>query len=352
MAGKYVAYVGTYTHENSEGIYVYDVDPKTGVFKERSITPINNPSNLTVAHNGHFLYSIADEGVAAYSIGPEGDLTKINLEWIGGMRGCHIRTDSKDRFIFTGGYHDGRVTVMRIRKDGGIGEICDGIFHQGVSKSIAEKRLDPHVSCVELTPDEKFLCACDCGLHQIRVYSIDYRSGKLTLNDILRLEMDSAPRNFRFSADGKYLYVITEGSNEIFVYSYTLNGKDPEFEMIQKISLLNAKDDKEIASGTNLKPSKNERYVFAGIDGINAIEIFKRDTKTGLLEYFSRTPISGDFPKSFAILPGEKFFVSLNHDTDEIRTFRIDYEEGHCLGINKPIRIAKPNCIYIHQLVE
>ena len=26
MEGKYVAYVGTYTHENSVGIHIYDVD--------------------------------------------------------------------------------------------------------------------------------------------------------------------------------------------------------------------------------------------------------------------------------------------------------------------------------------
>ena len=29
---KYVAYVGTYTHENSIGIHVYDVNPETGIF--------------------------------------------------------------------------------------------------------------------------------------------------------------------------------------------------------------------------------------------------------------------------------------------------------------------------------
>ena len=69
MSGeRYVAYVGTYTHEKSEGIYVYDVDAATGVLKERSLAYINNPSYVCVSHDGKYLYSISDEGVAAFSI--------------------------------------------------------------------------------------------------------------------------------------------------------------------------------------------------------------------------------------------------------------------------------------------
>ena len=46
---KYVAYVGTYTHENSVGIHIYDVDVTKGYMKERKVVPINNPSDLVVS---------------------------------------------------------------------------------------------------------------------------------------------------------------------------------------------------------------------------------------------------------------------------------------------------------------
>lgn len=350
MADKYVAYVGTYTHTKSKGIYVYDVNPETGVMTERSVTPINNPSNLTVSHSGKFLYSIADEGVAAFSIDENGDLTKINQEWIGGMRGCYVRCDSQDRYLFVAGFHDGRVTMMKLNEDGSIGGISDGIFHQGVGKSLAEMRLDPHVTCVELTPDEKFLCAVDVGLHQVKVYEVDYENGKLHLADILRCEINSGPRMLRFSSSGRFAYVMTESSNEIIVYHYTKreNGA-PDFEKLQTVSMLHGMKD-EVASGTNLKGSKDGRFVLASLDGINAMVIYKRDKETGLLEYMAHNYISGDFPKSFAMIPGDKYFVSLNHDSDEMTTFVIDYETGHCLMQNKPIKITKPNCILVHKL--
>lgn len=60
---KYVAYVGTYTHEKSIGIHLYDLDVEAGTMKERKVIPINNASHLAVSHNGKYLYSIADEGV-------------------------------------------------------------------------------------------------------------------------------------------------------------------------------------------------------------------------------------------------------------------------------------------------
>lgn len=70
---RYVAYVGTYTHEKSVGIYVYDVDVENGVLTQRSVAPINNPSYLCVSHDGTRLYSIEDEGVAAFIIDENGD---------------------------------------------------------------------------------------------------------------------------------------------------------------------------------------------------------------------------------------------------------------------------------------
>ena len=296
MSEKYVAYVGTYTHEKSEGIYVYDIDVNTGAMKERSVAYINNPSYVCLSHDGKFLYSIADEGVAAFSIDENGDLKKINQCWIGGMRGCYLEVDSQNRFLFVGGYHDGRVTMMRLNRDGSIRGISDGIFHQGLAISASERRLDhPKVSCVKLTPDEKYLCAADHGLNQIKVYRVDYKLGKLKLEDIVRCNLDSAPRSIRFSSDSKFMYVLTELANEVEVYSFKDEGDEPEFERIQEISTC---DEPYASSSTCMDISKDDKFVYVSVDGYDEVAIFKRSAKTGKLSFEQSTPVSGDFPKS------------------------------------------------------
>ena len=345
---KYVAYVGTYTHENSVGIHVYDIDMQKGKLTQRSVAPINNPSNIVVSHSGKFLYSIADEGVAAFSIDENGDLTKINQEWIGGMRACYVEIDSLDRFLFLGGFHDGRVTMMRLNGDGSVAGISDGIFHQGIGKSSVEKRLDPRVTCTKLTPDEKYLCAVDWGLNQIKIYEVDYNKGKLILNDIVRCPFNSCPRRIRFSKDGAFAYVLEEATNILEVYTYTLKKAGPEFEKIQEISILQTHD--AIASSSALEFSPDGKYLYASIDGLNEVGCIKINPN-GTAELESSTRISGDYPKSIAILQDNVTLIYLNHDSNEIRTFTVDHEKKCCLMKNAPIKVDKPNSIQIHRLV-
>ncbi len=346
---KYVAYVGTYTHENSLGIHVYDVDVKEGCLKERSVTPINNPSYLKVSADGEILYSIADEGVAAFRIGPDGDLEKINQAWIGGMRGCYVETDKKRRYLFVGGYHDGRVTMMKLNKDGSIKGIADGIFHQGLGISSVEKRLEPKVTCVDLTPEEKFLCAVDYGLEQIKIYEVDYAKGRLNIVDVVRFPYESAPRIIRFSSDGRFAYVMCEQSNEIYVYAYSVANGEPVFDKIQTISVM-GDEDYAMAASSMIAFSGDEAYLYVSIDALNAVSCLKRDPKSGLLSWEFVTHISGDYPKTLHVLPGDGYFAVLNHDSDEIRTFVIDHEKKCCLMKNRPIGIDQPNCIQIHRL--
>lgn len=346
---KYVAYVGTYTHENSLGIHVYDMDIQEGKLTERNVTPINNPSYLKVSKDGKILYSIADEGVAAFRIDENGDLEKINQAWIGGMRGCYVETDMKRRYLFVGGYHDGRVTMMRLNPDGSLDGIADGIFHQGLGISSVEKRKEPKVTCVDLTPDERFLCAVDYGLDQVKIYEVDYEKGKLDLADVLRLPFESAPRIFRFSLDGRFAYILCERTNEIHVYSYAVLKGEPVFEKIQTISVM-GNENYGMAASSMIAFSGDEKYIYVSIDALNAVSCMRRDEETGMLSWEFDTHISGDYPKTLHVLPGDKYFAVLNHDSDEIRTFSIDHEKKCCLMKNAPIRIDQPNCIQIHRL--
>lgn len=346
---KYVAYVGTYTHGNSVGIHIYDVDVELGKMEEKKVVPINNPSHLTVSADGKFLYSIADEGVAAFKILPDGDLEPINEKWIGGMRGCYVEVDKENRHLFVGGYHDGRVTMMNLEEDGSIGEVADGIFHNGMGRSIAERNYCPHVNCVKLTPDEKHLCAVDGGLDQVKIYKIDDKSGKLKIADILREHLNSSPRMMRFSKNGKYAYVLGEENNTVDVYKYECTEDGPQFEEIQSIPTVDAKE-KANCGASDIEITEDGKYLFCSNAGVNTVIIYSIDEKTGMLEEVCDSKISGNYPKTIAVLPDNKHFVSLNHDTNTITTFAVNYEKKCFLMSEKPISIDQPNCIYIHKL--
>ena len=268
---KYVAYVGTYTHENSVGIHIYDVNVEQGSLKERKVVPINNPSDLVVSKNHKFLYSIADEGVEAFSIQPDGDLTPINKQWIGGMRGCYVEVDDENRYLFVGGHHDGRVSMMHLDMVGCIGEFADGVFHKGMGRSIAQRNFIPHVDCVKLTPDQKFLCAVDNGLDQVKIYRVNYESGKLKLIDIIRGPIESAPRMIRFSRDGQYAYILYELLNCVEVYHYSVVNDMPVFEKVQTVSTVTEKEE-DICAASGMEISKSGKYLMCSNAGVKKDE--------------------------------------------------------------------------------
>ncbi len=351
MKEKYVAYVGTYTHENSIGIHLYDVDVEAGRLKERKVIPINNPSDLIVSHDGQFLYSIADEGVEAFRILPDGDLQPLDEQWIGGMRGCYVEVDDKNRYLFVAGHHDGKVTMMRLLEDGSIGDIADGIFHKGMGRSIAMRSSKPHVDCVKLTPDQKFLCAVDNGLDHIKIYRLDYENGKMKLADILRCPLESAPHMIRFSRDGRFAYVLYELLNQVDVFSYELLDGEPHFEKVQSITTMAPKDD-DVCAASGMEVSPDGNYLFCSNAGVNSAVIYEIDQETGMLTLVCNEKISGDYPKMIGIFPDGRHFMSLNHETNEITTFKIDYDKKYIVMMGKPIPVDKPNCVYIHKLGE
>lgn len=346
---KYVAYVGTYTHGSSIGIHLYDVDVEEGVLRERKVVPVNNSSYLARSKSGKYLYSIADEGVAVFAIHADGDLEYINKVDIGGMRGCYLSVDETGKYLFVAGYHDGKVTVVHTHRDGRLGSVMDGVFHKGIG-SVAERSFRPHVSCVIPTPDNKYLCAVDNGIDQVKIYRLDKRRHKLHLEDIVRCRRESGPREMRFSRSGKYAYLIYELSNDVDVFSYEDGSKGPVFEKVQNISILDTDLDPMHDAAETLAMSPDGHYLFASTAGDNSITMFAIDPENGQLERKFSLPISGEYPKSMKLFPDGKHIAIVNHESNSITTFTIDYEKNVLMMKGKPMSVDTPNCILIEEV--
>ncbi len=350
---KYVAYVGSYTHGSSKGITVYDVDVENGVLTKRSEVPVSNASHTAVSKNGKYLYSIEDEGVAVFRRDTNGDLSRINSVDIDGMRGCFLATDVDGKYLYVAGYHDGKVTVVHTHRDGRLGSLMDGVFHSGLG-SVAERNFRPHVNCVRPTPDNKYLCAVDNGIDQVKIYKINKRTDKLELVDILRCPRESGPRIIRFSQDGNYAYILFELSNEIKVYTYDGSGRQPEFELIQSITTLTKINDKDAvhsaASGLALAP--DGRHLFCTTAGENTVSMYEINPEDGTLTKKFTLPVSGDYPKDLVIFPDNQHIAVVNHGSNEINVFTIDYQKNVMIMKGRPIKVDKPNCIHIWTVPE
>lgn len=339
---QYVGYICSYTLGGSKGIAVYDADIENGNLQLRRELQASNPSYLTLSSDGKFLYATADFGINAYEIQKDGDLNFINTATINGMRARYISLSKNNKFAFTAGYHDGKITVVKINEDGSVGTITDEAYDKGTGRAL-DRNYTPHVTCTVLTPDQRFLMACDSGIDQVKIFRFDEEKGTLKLVDILRCELDSAPRTVIFSKDGKFAYILSEIKNKILVYTYNVENDAPKFELIEKINILGESVSRNSAAKC-IKLSHDENYLFCLNVGDNSITLFQRDPISGKLTNISTLPISGEYPKDIIIFPDDKHIALLNHDSASVTFFQVEYEKGLILMCGKPLTNDTPNC--------
>ena len=348
---KYVAYVSTYTSgmtDNIHGIKIYDVDMEIGRFKEKDQVEITNSSYVTISHNSRYLYSITDFGVEAYKIEKDGSLTVINQGSVNGMRGCYLSTDYEDKYLFVAGYHDGKLTVLRLNEDGSVGAITDEIYHKTMG-SIAERSARPHVTCAVMTTDNKYLLVADQGMDHVNVYKFDHVTGKVKLVDILRSALNAAPKTIQVASNGRFLYIINELKCTVDVYRYEDGKRGPNFELLQTVEIIKlSRGSVNSASGFGF--SDDYKYLLCSVAGNNSVTVFNVDEETGLLTKNFSLPVSGDYPKDAVLFPDNRHLVSANHISSTLTFFDVDMEKNVIVMHGKEIKVQQPNCIIFHKL--
>lgn len=348
MSDKYVAYVGSYTRGDSKGLHIFDFDPATLTFKLTDVFEINNPSVVHLSNDGRYLYCNCDEGVASFKILKDGNIVLQNKANVNGLRPCYLSTDRANRFLVTAGYHDGKLTILRLEEDGSVGEVTDEVFMKGLG-SVAGRNYRCHVNCALFTPDENYLLAVDLGMDQVKIYSFDHNTGKIKLHDILRCELESGPKHMIFSNDGKYAYLTHEDKNYVTKYSYT-----PEHAVFTKLQTISTLPDNYdgINSAITLKISDDDRHLFVTNSGHNSVAIYYNDPQTQLLDRLCVLPTSGDYPRDLILVPGRDSFVCVNQESNSLTCFDVNYT-GHYIAMTAaPISVVCPTCIRIRKIEE
>ncbi|HEY5563078.1 MAG TPA: lactonase family protein [Clostridiaceae bacterium] len=350
---KYIAYIGTYTEDNSHGIYMYELNTKSG-----ELTPIGfadktvNPSYVTITDNKKFLYSVAETtefqgtvggGVAAFSIDNIEKRPKlINVQPTLGKHSCHIIIDSTNKYIFVANYSEGTVSQFPVMEDGSIGELMRTIKHIGSGPN-KERQEMPHMHYVALTKNEKYLLTVDLGLDSVSLYRFEGGKGDMSLDEDASIVVapGSGPRHLQFHPNNKYLYIVTELSSEVIVYEF--DSKSYKFKHMQTISTLpdNFKGNSTCAA---IHINKEGNFLYASNRGDDSIAVYKVE-ETGNLKLIEIMPTNGKTPRDFALDPTESFLYSANQDSNEITAFLVDKEYGTLKPLDFKISINKPVCI-------
>lgn len=356
--GHVRVYVGTYTDGDSEGIYLLDLDLKTGVLTARGIVAKTvNPSFLAVHPSGNLLYAVNEVskldgnesgGVSAFKINPKnGKLSLLNQQLSRGGGPCYLIVDKAGKHVLVANYGGGSVASLPIDADGGLGEASSFVQHGG--SSIDPRRQEgPHAHSINLDADNRYALVADLGLDKVLVYRFDPTRGTLTPNDPPHaiVKEGAGPRHLAFHPDGRFAYVVNEMHLTVTAFVYDAEGG--ELTELQTVSTLpdKLKDSPQPGYSTaEIQVHPSGRFLYASNRGHDTIAVFTIDQESGKLTPAEHEPTRGRSPRSFAIDPTCGFLVGANQLTNSIVVFRIDQESGTLTPTGESVSVPSPVCL-------
>jgi len=352
--GKCLVYIGTYTGEKSQGIYVYNFDLASGKLTALGLAAeAVSPSFLAVHPNRRFVYAVSEisayEGqksgaVSAFAIeSGSGKLTFLNKVASRGAGPCHVSVDRTGKYVLVANYGSGSVAALPIKEGGRLGEATSFVQHAGSSVN-PRRQQSPHAHSINLSPDNRFAVVADLGLDQLLVYRFDIANGTLAPNDppFARVSPGAGPRHFAFHPGGRYAYVINELQSTVTAFAYdSVRGT---FQDLQTISTL----PKDFA-GTNytaeVQVHPTGKFLYGSNRGHDSIAVFAVDARKGSLSLVENVPTQGKTPRNFGIDPTGSFLIAANQAGHNLVVFRIDRKTRRLTPTGQTVEVYSPVCV-------
>jgi 6-phosphogluconolactonase len=353
-SGKQRVYVGTYTKSGSEGIYLCELDPKSGELTLVGLAgKADNPSFLALHPNGKFLYAVSEVddyaatgkgAVAAFAVNrTDGKLTPLNHQSSGGRGPCHVSLDHDAKNALVANYGSGSASVIPLADDGTLQRPTATVQHEGSSVN-PDRQTAPHAHSINVSPDSRFAFVADLGLDKVLVYKFGAATGALTPNapPSAKLAPGAGPRHFAFHPNSRFAYVINELTSTVTAFAY-----DAERGVLNEVQTITTLPDDFSGDNTTAEvqvhPSGD--FLYGSNRGHDSIAMFRIEPATGKLTALGQHSSGGKTPRNFRIDPTGAFLLAAHQDSNSVVVHRIDSATGRLAATDHKVEIPTPVCI-------
>jgi 6-phosphogluconolactonase len=279
-------YCGTYTDKKAEGIYRFDFED--GVFSDAQLfVKIGNPKYLcTVDGDLACLCDVDGRGGAAV-IAKDGTIrSKCAFEDKGS---CYIA--SRGNRIYTANYHMGTVSLLK--------------YEDGELKHLKTILIKDKGGCHQILFHEDLVLVPSLFLDRIMIFD-----GDLNEKGSIAFPEGSGPRHGVFDQAHRFLYVLSELSNELFKIDMS------DLQIKAQIPVL--KDGVTHKEGSAaIRMSQDGRFIYASTRYEDVLSIID----AGNMELLQVTDCGGSHPRDF-VLEGD-YLLCANRFSDQVVSFRL-----------------------------
>lgn len=334
-----IFYVGTYTEGNSEGVYKYSLKDDGEIHSIGLSVKTENPSFIAKSSDGKYLLAVSEKEVGIVkSFKIIGDnLQFISKSSSGGAHPCFITSNNKG-YVLVANYTSGNIGLLKLSLEGRLSNLLDVQQHSG--KGITFRQRTPHAHSVWFDPGNENIISIDLGTDELIFSFIDSIKQKLipTIQNKLKIEPGAGPRHLTFHPNKKWIYIINELNSSVSL----VKNKNNNYYLDSSISTL-PKEYIEENICAEIHLSNDGKFIYASNRGHNSIAVFSIGT-SGKLKLLEHESTRGDGPRNFKLSPDNNFMIVANQYTDNLVSFRRNTKTGG-LEYLMEVKVSAPACV-------
>ena len=243
---------------------------------------------------------------------------------------CPAYVTGDGEFWYTANYHDGGIRIYKLAGTSnfpGNKKLPANIWASEAAADVEKKcgsatanlqlihKLETgrESGCHQILLAGPFLLACCLVRDQILIYD---RTRNWQQVGTIDFPKGTGPRHGIFTRDGQTLFVVSELSNELFVFQ--------NLKLVSAQPLLEQNDLPAAAAAIRLSP--DEKFLYVSVRERNVICVFELAGVTATK--IQEVPCGGDHPRDLVLTPDGKFVLAVNRYPGSIVSFSRDQASG------------------------
>ena len=347
-------YAGTYASAENKSLWWFAVDTETGILTQPK--PVLEAAdskylfvrkqNVHVGEQEHKSETLAcTEGkvqpqllAVPRKVNGRAGLAVVNVATdplqvvgeYGEEQDCPAYVTGDGEFWYTANYHDGGIRIYKLTETSNFpgneklptailtGEDAAG-GEKNCGNALANLQLIHKLEtgresgCHQIILAGPFLLACCLVRDQILIYD---RTRNWQQVGTIDFPKGTGPRHGIFTRDGQTLFVVSELSNELFVFQ--------NLKLVSAQPLLEQNDLPAAAAAIRLSP--DEKFLYVSVRERNVICVF--ELAGVIATKIQEIPCGGDHPRDLVLTPDGKFVLAVNRYPGSIVSFSRDQASG------------------------
>ena len=276
-----------------DSLRLYDTNGKT-LWSDTVLSP----SFFVTYDSFLFVCSETDDGAAVLSYVKDNDGYRlVSHVPVFGTSLCHLCYVPSQKRLYGACWGSGHLIWLSVEENGTLSSFSALLQ----TDEQTEKKSRTHFCLVNQA--ENLLLTCNIGLDRLFLYTL--MQDGLSENATIVMPDGCGPRHAVFSSDESKLYVVTENSNEVFLYdtaSWTLQ---------QRIGMTTKPMGESFCSAICL--TKDNKFLYVANRGADTVSVCCLNEE-GQIVSVTEVPLNGRFPRHMVLSQDEQtLLVALQH---------------------------------------